>query len=123
MKIQGLCVHTRVCMLILALYILVLLCWVPGLPRWLIGKESTSQCRRLRNGFNSRFGKIPGGGNGNPLPYSCLDNPMDREAWWATVHGVMKSHMTVRLNVHTSCRCFSVYKILYPLTGLNLLFL
>ena len=31
------------------------------------------------------------GGNGNPLQYSCLDNPMDRGAWWAAVHGVAKS--------------------------------
>ena len=30
----------------------------------------------------------PGGGNGNPLQYSCLENPTDRGAWWATVHGV-----------------------------------
>ena len=34
--------------------------------------------------------KIPGEGNGNPLQYSCLGNPMDRGAWWATVHGVAK---------------------------------
>ena len=33
----------------------------------------------------------PGEGNGNPLQYSCLENPMDRGAWWATVHGVAKS--------------------------------
>ena len=33
----------------------------------------------------------PGEGNGNPLQYSCLENPMDGEAWWATVHGVTKS--------------------------------
>ena len=32
----------------------------------------------------------PGGGHGNPLQYSCLENPMDRGAWWATVHGVSK---------------------------------
>ena len=32
-----------------------------------------------------------GGGNGNPFQYSCLENPKDRGAWWATVHGVMKS--------------------------------
>ena len=31
------------------------------------------------------WGRSPGGGNGNPLQYSCLENPMDREAWWATV--------------------------------------
>ena len=37
------------------------------------------------------LGRSPGEGNGNPLQYSCLENPMDGEAWWATVHGVAKS--------------------------------
>ena len=36
-------------------------------------------------------GRSPGGGRGNPLQYSCLENPMDRGAWWDTVHGVAKS--------------------------------
>ena len=36
-------------------------------------------------------GRVPGEGNGNSLPYSCLGNSMDRGAWWATVHGVAKS--------------------------------
>ena len=36
-------------------------------------------------------GRSSGEGNGNPLQYSCLENPMDRGAWWATVHGVSKS--------------------------------
>ena len=36
-------------------------------------------------------GRSPGGGHGNPLYYSCLENPMDRGAWQATVHGVTKS--------------------------------
>ena len=36
-------------------------------------------------------GRTPGGGNGNPLWYSCLGNPVDRGAWWAAVHGVAKS--------------------------------
>ena len=36
-------------------------------------------------------GRSPGEGNGNPLQYYCLENPMDRGAWWATVHGVAKS--------------------------------
>ena len=36
-------------------------------------------------------GKSPGEVNGNPLHYSCLENPMDRGAWWAIVHGVIKS--------------------------------
>ena len=40
-------------------------------------------------------GRSPGGGNGNPLHYSCLGNPMDGGAWWTTVHGVAKeSDMT-----------------------------
>ena len=37
------------------------------------------------------WGKSPGGSHGNPLQYSCLENPMDRGAWWATVHRVAKS--------------------------------
>ena len=40
-----------------------------------------------------RLGRSPGEGNGNPLQYSCLENPMDRGAWRATVHGVAKSWM------------------------------
>ena len=36
-------------------------------------------------------GRSPGGGNGYPLQYSCLENPMDRGAWWATVHGILKN--------------------------------
>jgi len=35
--------------------------------------------------------RSPGVGNGNPLQYSCLENPVDRAAWWATIHGVAKS--------------------------------
>ena len=37
------------------------------------------------------LGRSPGGRNGNPLQYTCLENPMDRGAWWAIVHGVAKS--------------------------------
>ena len=37
------------------------------------------------------LGRSPGEGNGNPLQYFCLENPRDRGAWWATVHGVPKS--------------------------------
>ena len=40
------------------------------------------------------LGRTPGEGNGNPLQYSCLENPMDRGAWWATVHGVTESDTT-----------------------------
>ena len=67
---------------------------------WCSGKESTSQCRRhKRYEFQCWVGKIPRVGNGNPLQYSCLENLMDRRAWWATVRGVAKSW--TRLNTHT----------------------
>ena len=39
-------------------------------------------------------GRSPGIGKGNPFQYSCLENPMDRGAWWATVHGVTKRYVT-----------------------------
>ena len=51
--------------------------------------------------LNPGSGSSPGGGNGNPLQYSCLENSMDRGAWWATVHRVAKSQdMTERLTFH-----------------------
>ena len=45
--------------------------------------------------------RSPGGGHGNPLQYSCLENPLEREAWWVTVHGVTKSQTRLkRLSMH-----------------------
>ena len=41
-------------------------------------------------GSISGWGRSLGGGRGNPLQYSCLESPVDREAWWATAHGVAK---------------------------------
>ena len=53
------------------------------------GKKSTYQCRRCkRHRFDPWVRRILWIGNGNPLQYSCLGNPMDRGAWKATVHGV-----------------------------------
>ena len=49
-------------------------------PRRHSGKETACQCKR--HSFDPWVGKIPGGGNGNPLQYPCLGNPMDRGAWW-----------------------------------------
>ena len=50
-----------------------------------------SACSVGDPGLIPRSGRSPGEGNGNPLQYSCLENPMDGGAWWATVHGVTKS--------------------------------
>ena len=66
----------------------ILLGLISGLPWWLSGKESAGQCRRQR--FDPRLGRSPGEGNGNPLQYSCLGNPMNRGAWRAIVDGVTK---------------------------------
>ena len=52
-------------------------------------KEYAFQYKRCW--FDPSSGIFPGEGNGNPLQYSCLENPMDRGDWWATVHGVAKS--------------------------------
>ena len=59
-----------------------------GLSLWLSGKESAYQVEDMSSipGSRRSFGE----GNGNPLQYSCLGNPMDRGAWCATVHGFAK---------------------------------
>ena len=65
-----------------------------GLPRWLSGKESACIAGATENaGLIPGSERSPGGGHGNPLQYSCLENPMDREAWQATVHRIAKSHI------------------------------
>ena len=59
-----------------------------------------SACNAGDLGLIPGLGRSPGEGNGNPLQYSCLENPMDRGAWWATVYGVAKSQ--TRLSDFTS---------------------
>ena len=60
-----------------------------GFPGSSDGKASAYNMGDL--GSIPGLGRSPGEGNGNPLQYSCLENPMDQGAWWATVHGVAKS--------------------------------
>ena len=69
----------------------------------LVIKSLRANAGHLRNtGSIPGSGRSSGGGNGNPLQYSCLENPIDREAWWATVHRVTKSQTRLkRLRTHT----------------------
>ena len=59
-----------------------------GFPHSSVGKESA--CSAGDRGSVLGLGRSPGEGNGNPLQYSCLENPMDKGAWQATVHGVAR---------------------------------
>ena len=57
--------------------------------------DKDSACNAGDMGLTPGLGRYTGKGNGNPLQYSCLENPMDRGAWWATVHrGLKESDMT-----------------------------
>ena len=70
-------------MIIAIIYILKM-----GLPLWLHGKEPACQAEDM--GSIPGLGRSPGEENGNSLQYSCLGNPMDKEAWQFTVHRVTK---------------------------------
>ena len=63
-----------------------------------VGKDSACNVGDL--GSVPESGRSPGEGNGNPLQYLCLENPMDRGAWWPTVHGVTKT-WTEQTDSHT----------------------
>ena len=61
----------------------------------LVVKNMPANAGDLRDaGLIPGWGRSLGGGSGNPLQYSCLENPMDRGAWQATVHGLTESDMT-----------------------------
>ena len=80
-----------------------------GLPWWLnytwlwtsliVQMVKKSACNARDPGSIPGVGRSPGEGNGNLLQYSCLENSMDRGVWWATVHGIAKSH-TWLTNTH-----------------------
>ena len=63
------------------------------------------------------LGRSPGGGHGNPLQYSCLENPMDRGAWWAAVHRVAKSW--TRLSDWHTCVLFRSASCLHPCSSMS----
>ena len=65
-----------------------------------VGKSSA--CNSGDPGLIPGLGRSPGEGNGNPLQYSCLENPMDGEAWWAAVHSVAESQAQLKqLSTHS----------------------
>ena len=73
------------------------------LPRWLSGKRIPASAGATRDVASvSESGRSSGEGNDNPLQYPCLRNPMDREAWWATILGVAKSWMHADLRLYLS---------------------
>ena len=70
-----------------------------GFPWWLSSKDSA--CKAGDLGSIPGSGRSPGGGDGNPLHHSCLENPRDRGAWWAIVHGVTELDMTEHSLTHS----------------------
>ena len=71
--------------------------WLDNFPGGSEGRESAYNAGDL--GSIPGSGRSPGGGNGNPLQHFCLENPMDRGAWRATIHRVAKLDMTERLTL------------------------
>ena len=81
----------------------VVYCSLPEVGTKLNKQEvKASACNAGDLGSIPGSGRCPGEGNGNPLQYSCLENPMDRGAWWATVHGVAKSRTRLSDFTHSS---------------------
>ena len=92
-----------------------LLCLSPSwkmVPDDAAGEELAHQCRRCVTdpGLTPESGRSPGGGHGNLLQYFCCENPKDRGAWWATVHGVAKSqaHWHSATTQHRALSWFNV---------------
>ena len=72
-----------------------------GFPDGPRGKESTCNAGDTGNvGSVPGSGRSPGEGNGNPLQYSCMENPMDRGAWWAIIQRVEKSQTRLSVQMH-----------------------
>ena len=74
--------------------------WFPG-----GSDDKASACHAADLSSIPGLGRSSGEGNGNPLQYSCLENPMDRGAWWAIVHGVTKSQTCLSefTSLHFTC--------------------
>ena len=76
-----------------------------GFPGGSDGKESA--CNARDAGLIPGLGRSPGEGNGYPLQYSCLENPMGRGAWWAAIYGVAQSRTQLKRLSSSSSICIS----------------
>ena len=68
----------------------------------MINKQPSNAGDAGEVGWIPGSGRFPEGVNDNPLQYSCLENPMDRGAWWVMVHGVTKSQMLLSTHIPTT---------------------
>ena len=79
--------------------------WVPWSTGFLVAQRWRIHLQSRRPKFNPWAGRSPGEGHGYPLHYSCLENPMDRGGWWATVQRVAKSRTRLmQLSTHARTR-------------------
>ena len=84
-----------------------------GFPHSSVGKESAFSAGNP--GSIPGSGRSPGGRHGNPLQYSCLENPMDRGAWWATVHWVkrVRHDWVTKTTNNNKCWCGETGTLIY----------
>ena len=95
-----------------------------GFPGGTSNKEPLANSEIRDMGSIPGLGRSPGGGHGNPLQYSCLENPMDREAWWATIYRVPESQTWLKWRSMQASRFSSIIckkAVLFPLNCLGTL--
>ena len=90
------CVYMYVCVMSMSVYVCACVCIYVymGFPDGSDGKESA--CNVADPDWISGLGRSPGEENGNPLQYSCLENSMEKEAWYTIVHVISKSRTQLR---------------------------
>ena len=84
---------------------------------WWLSKEAACNAGDL--GSIHGLGRSAGRGHGNPLQYSCLENPKDRGVWWATVHGVTKSWTQLSSLAQLQCLSYILLEMYHTLTRLS----
>ena len=92
-------------------------------PLWVLARGKESACNAGDADLIPGSGRSPGRGNGNPLQYSCLENPIDKGAWQATVHGVTNCWTRLKqLSIHTVSNIISCFQFFKGyISNLNLL--